>query len=121
MAKTKRRTYQTVIQALCLMLDGAYMLLAGALLEMCFRQKKFGMEDIGAVAVITVHRRGDGHHDLPLVRQGQTLGGCQRFFDEAGRFLHGVRHAVHYVEDPAGGGMLLDDRRGDNAVRRNAF
>lgn len=55
MAKTKRRTYQTVIQALCLMLDGAYMLLAGALLEMCFRQKKFGMEDIGAVAVITVH------------------------------------------------------------------
>ena len=68
MAKTKRRTYQTVIQALCLMLDGAYMLLAVELIEMCFRQKKFGMEDIGAVAVITVHSLIVAAMDIAIFR-----------------------------------------------------
>ena len=55
MAKTKRRRYQTAVQSICLMLDGAYMVLAATLMQMFFENKMYKAEDIGAGSVLVCH------------------------------------------------------------------
>lgn len=55
MAKTKRRGYQTAVQSICLMLDGAYMVLAAMLMQMFFENKMYKAEDIGAGSVLVCH------------------------------------------------------------------